>query len=582
MRTIAWLLVAAASSSALALPPNSPHREGANHRVGDDSFTAKHGRAPTSKDSEKTRMRVHLEFVRAELAKRPATKPELEKRRAELLGYLDDYIAKGITPTNWNLPWRTPVFIDDDGAICAVGYLIQRSVGRALPERIAASHKFDYLEDIAAAMPEVASWIASSGFTHDELASIQPGYTEPDAQTWRRWTGGPDGEYETDSVRETWSKGHFKNGRMQGPWVAYASKQDDFNAGRGTKRQPDQDRIVVGRGEMKNGAGKWTSLYPDGKLLAEGWFSKNDPNGTWRFYHPSGNVAAIGNFTAGRRTGRWEFFHDTAKRTPIAFGRFDSGGFVTGRWEHFNANGTLIASSHEETPSQWKMYQSGPNSGAGELIHVVPGADGIKHSISQGTIDQSLHRLDTFARGGDRVYVYTTPMFEGELVFDTAGHRLDKKDGQWTERDCTWSSKRRSVARSGDVAQLHGLLFREVKQREDWNDRGKEPVKCNAVAKSVDAARGKRIDALLASRTLLRAQTPKFVRDFVLASGRTFDANGEDAADKPELDLVKDVITRHMSWYVEWPHIDGRFVAVFRTLPGHHTSFWWDKMDGEG
>src|SRR5258705_9407394 len=77
-----------------------PNRHGANHHLGDDSFVARFGRAPTPDDPEKVRMRVHLEYVREMLASSPATRPELAGRRAELLGYLGDYIAKGITPQN--------------------------------------------------------------------------------------------------------------------------------------------------------------------------------------------------------------------------------------------------------------------------------------------------------------------------------------------------------------------------------------------------------------------------------------------------------------------------------------------------
>lgn len=51
------------------------------------------------------------------------------------------------------------VFSARTGAICAVGYLIERSVGRPPPARITAEHRYDFLEDIATAMPEVDSWI---------------------------------------------------------------------------------------------------------------------------------------------------------------------------------------------------------------------------------------------------------------------------------------------------------------------------------------------------------------------------------------------------------------------------------------
>src|SRR5215510_13723282 len=107
-----------------------PRRDGANHHLGDDSFVVAFGRAPTPRDSESLRMHTHLAYVRAQLAAHPATRPELASRRAELLGYLDEYIAAGITPHNTYLAQRNPVFIDAEGRICAVGYLLERSAGR--------------------------------------------------------------------------------------------------------------------------------------------------------------------------------------------------------------------------------------------------------------------------------------------------------------------------------------------------------------------------------------------------------------------------------------------------------------------
>ena len=137
-----------------ALPPGAAQRgfrDGANHHLGDDSFVERTGRAPGDGDDEHARMQTHLRYARAWLAGRPATRPELAARRAQLLGYLGDYIARGSTPENQALPWRSPVFIDDDNRICAVGYLIERSVGRGLAERIARAHRYDFLEGVAPA-----------------------------------------------------------------------------------------------------------------------------------------------------------------------------------------------------------------------------------------------------------------------------------------------------------------------------------------------------------------------------------------------------------------------------------------------
>ena len=562
-----WLLLV--SSTAVALPPGSPAREGANHRVGDDSFVATRGRRPSARDSETSRMQVHLAWIRGELAAKPATRPELAARRAELLGYLDDYIAKGITPTNWALPWRTPVFIDDRGAICAVGYLIERSVGRALPERIAATHRYDYLEDIAK-MPEVAAWIASSGFTLDELASIQPGYSEPEAHTWQRWLTSQirDGAYRSTSMRESAAVGRFAGHKMQGAWTTYAA---EISQERSPRETIDETAAVIGRGTLVDGSGAWTSYYDDGKLLARGRFEANAPSGTWRFYHPSGNLAAIGELWNGKRAGRWEFFHDSAKRTRIASGAFSAAGRVIGVWKHFDPTGKLIAVSHTETPSQWKMLRADPqgNNSDGEVLEIVPGADRIRHAISIGTIDGEQQRLDTFALGSERIYVYGFPWADRVDIYDPSGQLLQKAAGGWTAAPCNWGSKRKTIARTGDVARMHGLLWL------DRRNRGYDkPEPTCGTPRPVEEARGKRIDRLLESREKVRSAPPAAIRDLVLKDVDPAYVSDETRAASE--DMTK-LLVEHMGFYVEWPHIDGRFIAVFRTLPGHVRRYWWDE-----
>src|SRR2546429_6377439 len=147
-------LVALFSGVAAAQSPNvdPTFRPGATHHLGDASFRTRFGRAPTEAD-EALRMRTHFEAVRDLLRTRQATRPELERRRAEILAHFDAYIAKGTTPKNEHLPWRTPVFIDDAGTICAVGYLIEQTAGRPVADKIAAEHRYSYIEEIAAAMP---------------------------------------------------------------------------------------------------------------------------------------------------------------------------------------------------------------------------------------------------------------------------------------------------------------------------------------------------------------------------------------------------------------------------------------------
>ena len=115
------------------------------------------------------------------------TRPELAAKRKAILDALARYIEKGATPRNYDLPWRTPVFIDEEGTICAVGYLIESTAGRALPEKIAKAHRYDFIEDIAKDMPEVQQWIEGSGLTLEEIQTIQPAYEEPEVNEWRSW-----------------------------------------------------------------------------------------------------------------------------------------------------------------------------------------------------------------------------------------------------------------------------------------------------------------------------------------------------------------------------------------------------------
>ena len=72
---IILVILIASRSSSHALPAL---RDGANHRLGDDSFVARFGRSPGPGDSEALRMATHLEYVHAWLSARPATRRTYE------------------------------------------------------------------------------------------------------------------------------------------------------------------------------------------------------------------------------------------------------------------------------------------------------------------------------------------------------------------------------------------------------------------------------------------------------------------------------------------------------------------------
>ncbi len=541
------VVLVVAAGSAAATP--ALLRPGANHHLGDDSFVARFGREPTAADSEAVRMNVHLTYVHDRLASHTATRPELQQRRTQLLGYLDDYIAKGTTPKNTYVPYRNPVFIDRDGTICAVGYLLEKSVNREVAEHVAATHRLDYLEDIAAALPEVAAWIESSGFTVDELASIQPGYPGPevmhmggwladkakDDDGWQDPIGAPipgDGPYAVESGAVK-TAGAFAGHRMTGEWKVTI------------------DGKLRGHGTFSRGRGDWTSLRADGTELGEGRFANNRPSGTWTFYHPSGRIAAKGTMHGGRRDGQWTFFYDSAGSPTLSAGKFGDGE-THGTWHHYAQTGALVATT-------------GGRPWAGLSLDIEPGATGVRHVIHQG-IPADNWRLDGLLRGDERIYIDD----QGK-VYDGTAHALEQdSSGAWSSRHCTWSKRTRAAASTGDVTALHQAL---MKIRDDDG--------CDAKAVTLTKKRTKRINAILATRAMSHAPIPSFDIDprpvvpEAASEGETeLEASDAEAPtprtgprDNPA-DLAT-YLTDTMTWYIEWPHVDESFVSVYATLPGY-------------
>jgi|GEM_PF-3595299 len=96
----------------------------------------------------------------------------LRAERARNLDRLHEYRLRAIYPRNYDHPDRLlPCFIDRNGAICAVGYLIEMSAGRAAAERINA--RYQYATVAAMNDPDIYNWIARSGLTRAEVEAIQ-------------------------------------------------------------------------------------------------------------------------------------------------------------------------------------------------------------------------------------------------------------------------------------------------------------------------------------------------------------------------------------------------------------------------
>lgn len=133
----------------------------------------------TSFGSDTERITQHLHLVHTHLATHnpEGLSADQATNRAVLLDALEAYADRGVFPKNYVLPYRNPIFIDPHGTACAVGQLMIESGHADLAQRIDAEMELAYIREIA--LEEVGAWASEHGFTTDELAWIQPGYSPP-------------------------------------------------------------------------------------------------------------------------------------------------------------------------------------------------------------------------------------------------------------------------------------------------------------------------------------------------------------------------------------------------------------------
>lgn len=162
----------------VSLPQESSRPDPINSVIGNESFRARFGREPNAHDDEDLRIATHLDYVERLLRSRSVNhlSPQLRAERLRNLDRLHRYILRGRFPRNYDVAERRPCFIDRDGRICAVGYLVERSAGRDVAEGINRQYKYAYIGEMNT--PVLAGWIAASGLTAEEAAMIQPAYDE--------------------------------------------------------------------------------------------------------------------------------------------------------------------------------------------------------------------------------------------------------------------------------------------------------------------------------------------------------------------------------------------------------------------
>lgn len=121
-------------------------------------------------------IQIHLLHVEQVLRSRNTNRlsRESQLKRLELLTVLHEYALANKFPRNLHYSFQTPVFIDDFGTHCAVGFLMKQSGYEQLALNISTTENLAYVREITAS--GVAEWAQEHGFTINELAWIQPGY----------------------------------------------------------------------------------------------------------------------------------------------------------------------------------------------------------------------------------------------------------------------------------------------------------------------------------------------------------------------------------------------------------------------
>lgn len=148
-----------------------------NPIIGDQSFIAKYGYAPNEHTSNQLRIATHLEYAEYVLRSKDVSGLSTEQiqKRTHLLDLLHAYWTRGIFPKNDDVAnERRPCFIDREGTICAVGYLVEQTAGHDAAELI--GERFMYEEILDMNDPVVLNWIEECGLTREECAVIQPTY----------------------------------------------------------------------------------------------------------------------------------------------------------------------------------------------------------------------------------------------------------------------------------------------------------------------------------------------------------------------------------------------------------------------
>lgn len=243
--------------------------------------------------SDKQYIQTHLGFVLGVLkaAETNHLNKDQLKMRKHLMTVLYDYRLQGNFPINYYCPERIPVFIDEHGTHCAVGYLMQETGYENLAQQISKTDNYVWVKDLKG--EQVLEWQKLSGFSLEELKLIQGAYDSYlpfalDAPNYIEIPQKPEVvclDFRKKEVSETvsgartkkiWIRGEGNNGTLHGKWEQNYSSDLPWIAG------------FYQHGKRE---GKWLEYYRGTDKLCRTEHWKNDKlNGIRTRFDRNGNV----------------------------------------------------------------------------------------------------------------------------------------------------------------------------------------------------------------------------------------------------------------------------------------------------
>lgn len=126
-------------------------------------------------NSEEERIETHLHHAIAIVRENHDCESAPLGITCEMMDQLTEYACDQSFPINNKVDHRQPVFIDDFGTACAVGYLMQENGFAGLAETVRDNMNLAYVKEIP--VESLSGWQNASQLTIDEMALIQPGYS---------------------------------------------------------------------------------------------------------------------------------------------------------------------------------------------------------------------------------------------------------------------------------------------------------------------------------------------------------------------------------------------------------------------